>query len=92
MLLRQGGEIIFKNKSRLVLRIANTAGTLICRTKIAGRVVLRTLGGRDRLDGALPGAPRAVRRHQHPFVSERIEAAMGFLAKFQVRLVQVHSG
>lgn len=84
--LLQCGEVILKNKCRIVARIVNPASTLISGAKVTSRIVLRTILGRNVFCRPLPGPLRPVRRNQHPFVSERIEAAMRLLCQFQGRI------
>src|SRR5207245_2334800 len=73
------GEIVVEDEGRSIVGIAYAAGAWIARAKIAGGVVLRLSGNGLFFHLTLPGPLRAVRRHQHPFARERIEAAVGIL-------------
>ena len=72
-------EIVFEHECRSVIGIANAARARIAGAQVAGRIV-RGLSFRGRrFHLPLPGALRAMRRYQHPFARERIQAAVGLL-------------
>ena len=73
------GEVVVENESSGVRRIAHPAGARVARTQIAVGVVIGLCGDGLVFHLPLPGALRAVRRHQHPFARQRIEPPVRIL-------------
>ena len=82
-------KIIVEHEGVRVVGIAGAAHAQVARTKIAVGVMGERCRRRFRLALALPGALRAVRRHQDPFAGQRIETAVRGAAK---RLYARHGG
>ena len=73
------GEIVIEDERRGVSGIAHAAGARVPGTEVALRVVVRLPRRSGLLDLALPGPLGSMRRDQHPFTGERVEAAVGVL-------------
>src|SRR5690606_7518649 len=63
----------------LVGRVALAAGAHVAGAQVTGRVEGGAVVGGRPLDLTLPRALRAVRRHHHPPVAQRVVAAVGVL-------------
>ncbi len=74
-------KIIVEHERVRVVGIASAADAQVPRTEIAIRVMGERRRRRFRLTLALPGALRAVGRHQDPFAGQRIESAVRGAAK-----------
>ena len=83
---QQGREIVVENEGRGVVRILFPACTRISGTEIAGWVIVWRIFERSFLYFALPGPLRAVRRDEHPFARERVEAPVWSVPE----LVELH--
>ena len=70
-------EVVVEDEGVRVVGIDGAVGAAVARAEIAWRVVRRRRGRRGPLRLACPGALVAMRRDQHPFAGERVEAAMG---------------
>src|SRR6266849_4525748 len=72
----QRGKIVGEDKSRAIVGITDAASALVARTKIAAHLIARGLQDGASLNVALPWSLCTMRRNQHPFPMERVEAPM----------------
>jgi len=76
-LQQECGEIIRKRVGRGVSGVALTASPGITGAEVTVRIMSRqSCGNRWRLQRSLPGALGPLRRYEHPFPAQRIEAPM----------------
>src|SRR5580704_6133580 len=86
----QSREVVVKNKSGRIARIARTACARIPRTQITFRIVSersRRLAGPDL---TLPRTRGAMRRHQHPLVGKGVEPAMRIFVELKGVWALIH--
>ena len=76
-------KIVIEDECRCVVRISFSAGARVAGAEVALRIVIRLAGGLVFLQLPLPGSLRAVRRNQHPFASQWIEAAVRVLVPIE---------
>ncbi len=73
---QQRAEVVVERERAFVGGVDRALRALIAGAEIAGRIVGRPRLARGRLGLALPRALRAVGRHQHPLIGQRIIAAV----------------
>ena len=79
----ESGKVVVEYESSGVCGVADAAGAGIARAKIAGGVVIGLRGGGLFFHLSLPRPLRAVRRDQHPFTREGVEAAVRILCPIE---------
>src|SRR6266404_8355599 len=84
-------EIILKDEGGFVLRVSNSTSPCIARTEVTSWVILWTVRLRDCLNRALPWTLGSMWGDQHPFVRQRIKAAVRLLIELQSFLSPYYS-
>jgi hypothetical protein len=81
-----GGEVVYEDMGRSVLRIAFLIGAQVAGTQVTLRVIAGPVRRRARFDAALPRSLGAVRRNEDPFAGQGVEPAVRLIEEIETHI------